>query len=65
VSRGLLTWAFRVRAPFAGHAELTPWLLSPRRCLSRASGRSGSRTGRSPAAPAAPEASLTRVLASR
>src|SRR5512146_1690948 len=36
---------------FAGRAELAPWLpLSPRRCRVRASGRAGSRTGRSPAA---------------
>jgi hypothetical protein len=64
--KGVLGLRFCVRAPFAGRAELTPWLLSPRRCpISCERGRLGQGPGRRPGRAAAPEASLTRVPASR
>jgi hypothetical protein len=43
--QGVAGLRFRVRALFAGRAELTPWLLFPRRCRFRASGLAGSGTG--------------------
>ena len=51
MSSGVSACGFAGAEVFAGHAEMAPWLpLSPRRCRVRASGRAGSRTGRSPAA---------------
>ena len=51
MSSGVSACGFAVAEVFAGHAEMAPWLLlSRRRCRVRASGRAGSRTGRSPAA---------------
>ena len=51
MSSGVSACGFAGAEVFAGHAEMAPWLcLSPRRCPCCASGRAGSRTGRSPAA---------------
>jgi len=61
--KGWLTCAFRVRAPFAGRAELTSWLLSPHSCpFPCEPGPAGSRTGgRRPGRAAAPEGVLDAV----
>ena len=61
MSSGVSTCCFPGGEAFAGHGEMASCLLSRHSCCpGRASGRTGSRTGRSPAASAAPEASLMR-----